>query len=58
MGTFGDPLAPMGTYADLERPMGTYGVGGINFLHSHFDTNPTPVPPSIKSISVISHILL
>ena len=55
MGTFGDPLAPMGTYEDLSRPLGTYGVGGINFLHTHLDTNPRPpLPPSIKSISDIS----
>ena len=40
MGTFGDPLAPIG---DLWGPMGTYGVGGINFLHTHFDTNPPPL---------------
>ena len=59
MGTFGDPLAPMGAYGDLPGPMGTYGVGGINFLHTHFDTNPPPpFPPSIRSISDISHILL
>ena len=42
MGTFGDPLAPMGTYGDLSGPMGTYGVVGINFLHTHFDTNAPP----------------
>ena len=58
MGTFGDPLAPMGTYGDLSGPMGTYGVGGINFLHIHLDTNPPPLPPSIRSISDTSHILL
>ena len=56
MGTFGDPLAPMGTYGGLSRPMGTYGVGGINFLHTHLDT--PPLPPSIRSIWDISHILL
>ena len=31
--------------------------GGINFLHTHFDTNPPP-PPSIIPTSDISHILL
>ena len=58
MGTFGDPLAPMGTYGDLSGPMGTYGVWGINLLHMHLDTNPPALPPSIRSISDISHILL
>ena len=32
----------MGTYGDLSGPVGTYGVGGINFLHIHLDTNPPP----------------
>ena len=54
MGTFGDPLAPMGTYRDLSGPMGTYGVGGINFLHIHLDTNPPP--PSSKHQIYIRHI--
>ena len=40
-----------------QKCMGTYGVGGINFSHTHFDTNPPPLPPSIRSISDISHIL-
>ena len=40
MGTFGDPLAPMGTYGGLWGPMGTCGVGGDQFLHTHFDTPP------------------
>ena len=36
------------------------GWGGINFLYTHFDTNPPPPPlsPSIRSISNISHLLL
>ena len=58
IGIFVDPLAPMGTYGDLWGPMGTNGVGGINFLHTHLDTSPPPLPPSIISISDISHILL
>ena len=34
-------------------------VGGINFLHTNFDTNPPPLfPPSIRPISDISHISL
>ena len=57
MGAYGDLWGPIGTYGDLwdlSGPMGTCGVGGINFLHTHFDT----LPPSITSISDISHILL
>ena len=40
MGAYGDLWGPIGTYGDLSGPMGTYGVGGINFLHTHFDTPP------------------
>ena len=56
IGPYGDLWGPIGTYGDLSGPMGTYGVGGINFLHTHFDT--PPLRPSIGSISDISHILL
>ena len=56
MGTYGGPMGsyrdlwgPIGTYGDLLGPMGTYGVVGINFLHTHFDTNlPPPPAPSSK----------
>ena len=58
LGAYGDLWGPMGTYGGLWGPNGTYGVGGINFLHNHLDTNPPPLPPSITSISDISHILL
>ena len=58
MGTYGCLWGPIGTYGDLWGPMGTYGVGGINFLHTHFDTNPPPLPPSIRPMSDMSHILL
>ena len=59
MGTFGDPLAPMGTYGDLSGPMGSYGVGGINFLHTHLDTNPPP-PSSKHQIYIrrITHLVV
>ena len=33
------------------------GLGGINFLHNHFDT-PPPVPASIIPTLDMSHILL
>ena len=42
MGAYGDLWGPIGTYGGLSGPMGTYGVGGINFLHTHLDTNPPP----------------
>ena len=68
MGAYGDLSGPVGTYGGLWGhfgthwhlwgPMGTYGVGGINFLHTHFDNTPPPLPPSIRSILDISHILL
>ena len=51
MGTLGDP---MGTDGYLSGPMGTYGVGGINFLDTHLDTNPPP--PSSKHQIYIRHI--
>ena len=50
MGTYGDLWGPNGTYGELLGPMGTYGVGGINFLHTHFDTNPPPAPSSKHQI--------
>ena len=58
MGAYGELWAPIGPYGDLWGPIGAYGVGGINFLHTHLDTNPPPLPPSIRSISDISDILL
>ena len=39
--TYGDLWGPIGTNGELLGPMGTYGVGGINFLHTHFDTPPS-----------------
>ena len=54
IGTYGDLWGPIGTYGDLSGPMGTYGVGGINFLHTHLDTNPPP--PSSKHQIYIRHI--
>ena len=67
MGAYGDLWGPMGTYGGLWGPlgthwhlwgpigpMGTYGVGGINFLHTHFDTNPPH--PSSKHQMYIRHI--
>ena len=44
VGTSGDLWGPMGSFGDPLAPMGTYGVGGINFLYTHFDTNPPPRP--------------
>ena len=48
MGTFGGLWAPLRTYGELLGPMGTYGVGGINLLHTHFDTKP-PHRPFLQS---------
>ena len=49
MGTFGDFWGPIGTFGELLGPMGTYGVGGITFLHTHFDTNPPPPRPFLQA---------
>ena len=54
MGAYGDLWGPIGTYGDLWGPIGAYGVGGINFLHTHLDTNPPP--PSSKHQIYIRHI--
>ena len=57
MGTYGGLWGPLGTHWPLLGPMGTYrayGVGGINFLHTHLDTNPPP--PSSKLQIYIRHI--
>ena len=54
LGPYGDLWGPIGTYGELLGPMGTYGVGGINFLHTHFDTN-SPAPSSKHQI-YIKHI--
>ena len=54
MGDYGDLCGPIGPYGDLWGPIGAYGVGGINFLHTHLDTNPPP--PSSKHQIYIRHI--
>ena len=72
MGAYGDLLAPMGTYGGLWGPLGTHwhlwgpmgtyrglwGGGHQLFAHPFGHQPPPPFPPSIKSISDISHILL
>ena len=65
IGPYGGLWGPLETHWHLSRPVRTYrglwermGMGASSFCTPILTPTPLPLPPSIRSISDISHILL